>query len=194
MQNEILTRPELIEKYNLTTQAKNPPFKEFETFCRLRGLIIEKVGRKNPGGMLLKVVEDLRVLPNEEWRFCENAQLWVSNLGRIKTKDHKILSTDSKVEGYVITRSNETGRYYRVHRLVMETFNPIENSQFFDVDHINGKRNDNRLENLRWVNTKENIQFKDHNQTEIGILVAKLVQKYGYNETFEKISQLLNEK
>lgn len=46
MQNEILTRPELIEKYNLTTQAKNPPFKEFETFCRLRGLIIEKVGRK----------------------------------------------------------------------------------------------------------------------------------------------------
>ena len=37
-----------------------------------------------------------------------------------------------------------------VHRLVMEAFNPITDNTKI-VDHINGDRKDNRLENLRWT-------------------------------------------
>ena len=65
----------------------------------------------------------------------------------------------------------------------MLTFNPIENPDLFAVDHINGKRNDNRLENLRWVFYSENTQFSDQNNTEIKEIIAKLVQKYGYSTT-----------
>lgn len=47
--------------------------------------------------------------------------------------------------------------------MIMETFNPIENSQDYIVDHINGKKIDNRLENLRWVSAKGNQMNKIEN-------------------------------
>lgn len=43
-----------------------------------------------------------------------------------------------------------------VHRLVYETFNG-EIPQDKEIDHINTIRDDNRLENLRCVTTKENL-------------------------------------
>ena len=43
----------------------------------------------------------------------------------------------------------------RVHRLVAETFIPNPDNKLF-VDHINRVRDDNRVENLRWVTRSEN--------------------------------------
>ena len=44
-----------------------------------------------------------------------------------------------------------------MHRLVLETFNPIENMKEMQVNHKNWDRLDNRLENLEWVTPKENM-------------------------------------
>lgn len=71
-----------------------------------------------------------------------------------------------KAQGYyekVIIRFDGIPRNMRVHRLVAMAFldNPDNLS---DVDHINNDRSDNRVENLRWLSHKDNMNnLKCHN-------------------------------
>ncbi len=58
--------------------------------------------------------------------------------------------------GYIVIRLN--GLRYRAHRLVWLYVNKTWPTN--DIDHINGQRDDNRIENLRDVTTAENIQHQ----------------------------------
>ena len=56
---------------------------------------------------------------------------------------------------YITLYKNSKSENLRVHRLVAIAFIPNLESKS-EVDHINTIRNDNRVENLRWVTPKEN--------------------------------------
>ena len=62
--------------------------------------------------------------------------------------------------GYVTTTlSNDFGegkKLFRVHRLVACAFIDNPNKKPF-VNHINGVKNDNNVENLEWVTNQENL-------------------------------------
>lgn len=60
---------------------------------------------------------------------------------------------NTRSDGY--KRINIEGKEFKVHRLVYKLFNPIFDETLY-IDHINGDRGDNRIENLRLVTRQEN--------------------------------------
>jgi hypothetical protein len=71
--------------------------------------------------------------------------------------EEKLLKNFTDKRGYVYVTLTKDGvnKKYLLHRLIAETF--IENKNNLPyVNHINGIKNDNRIENLEWVSAREN--------------------------------------
>jgi hypothetical protein len=73
--------------------------------------------------------------------------------GRMK----KLKSSINNRYGYYVVDLYKDGKKYtkRVHRLIAKTFIPNPHN-LPHIDHINHNRQDNRIENLRWVSRKDN--------------------------------------
>jgi hypothetical protein len=98
----------------------------------------------------------------ETWKDIVNFPGYaVSSLGRIfSAKSNKILSFNQKVRYQLVILHSDGLRFTRtVHRLVMESFElrPSVKGRW-QVNHKNGNRHDNRLENLEWVTPSQNAQ------------------------------------
>lgn len=95
----------------------------------------------------------------------------VSNIGEVKriftktftySKNNTVTINEALIpqnysSGYfrISLRKNNIETQYSAHRLVAEAFIPnLDNKPF--VNHINGVKDDNRLENLEWCTVSEN--------------------------------------
>lgn len=82
----------------------------------------------------------------------------VSSLGIVRTPEGIPAKTYySQDYHYVYCYLHGVKAKHRIHRLVLEAFEPIDNPDEMQVNHKNSLRYDNRLENLEWVTLKENI-------------------------------------
>lgn len=116
----------------------------------------------------------------------------VSDLGQIKNiKTGKILAQHLRPnDGYlqVTLWNNNKGKNFTVHRLVALNF--LDNTEKKrDVNHKNGIKTDNRLENLEWCTPSENNYHAVHMRlvNTIPVKIVDLIDNKEYN--FDSISQ-----
>lgn len=89
----------------------------------------------------------------------------VTKAGDVIGKRGKRMSGMVDKHGYreVCLSENGKGKHYLVHRLILSTFNPVENMERLDVNHIDGNKLNNELSNLEWCTRSENIKHSYKN-------------------------------
>lgn len=179
----------------------------FPLFCKnqlKRGFLITRKGIGQKANFTVERVEkqdvdksifstrgtSIEELEGEEWKtLFFNNNYEVSNLGRLRNKKTKIIAKGSiKKNGYVqVSVDNQN---YRLHRLVLQTWCPNEDYEELTVDHINGNRSDNRLENLRWATQEENTAYMLTHRSELNKELTRLLSKYSYEQVLQMLQQL----
>jgi len=131
----------------------------------------------------------------------------ISNLGNLRSKDrfvkHYIKDANRFYKGqskkvrlgndgyYKCTLKKDSKRYdFRVHRLVAEAFIINIESECY-VNHINGIKTDNRIENLEWCSASENVIHA----VKIGLIKTKINDIEAIKIHYSKLSnrKLANE-
>jgi hypothetical protein len=134
-----------------------------------------------------------------------NGQYFISNTGKVKrviNGKERILKNTETYYGYFVV--GICGKQYKVHRLMALAF--IDNpNDYKQINHINGIKTDNRIENLEWCTAKYNMIHKykaglyKHSEetkrqisitrrnTEMGIVTPKVKKEYKRKREFNNI-------
>lgn len=102
---------------------------------------------------MLKTVVYPNIIFNQDYKINEKGEVFSPYRGWHQMQPQKIN------KGYlrVHLMTNNGGKFFMVHRLVLEAFAPTENSLKLQVNHIDGNKENNTLSNLEWCTQSENM-------------------------------------
>jgi len=111
---------------------------------------------------------------SEEWKDIEmtDGVYQVSTLGQIRRSKEvhgpgskstyvgKLMKPEVDTHGYLRLRLKRKKLRFRIHRLVAAAFIPNPENKP-SINHKNGDKQDNRVENLEWCTTDENNKYNE---------------------------------
>lgn len=142
----------------------------------------------------------------EIWKPTKYKGYEVSNKGRVKAKARQVKYKDGRIanfqerilkhtinpKGYAVVYPSINGKKYSclVHRLVAEAFIPNKDNKP-QINHKDGIKTNNNVDNLEWVTNLENHQHKLENKLIPSTHMPKRVGKFDTEgnllETFDSI-------
>ena len=199
-----MTKQELAQHFGVSITTLDSNFPKFCQSKLRKGIKIIREGFGEKANYTIEFVEPQEVdrvlvssrgavyeeIEGEQWVdvYCSK-NYEVSDYGRIRHKTTKqLLKGTLTSNGYSKVMMDYTRQF--VHRVVLQSWQPIDNYERFTVDHINGIRNDNRLSNLRWSSMEDNICYMVEHRGELNSELSRLIQQYGYDETLQLLKEL----
>lgn len=122
----------------------------------------------------------------------------------VRNKETKRVLKPATKKGYlcvVLSSENNKPKQMFLHRLLMITFNPVDNMENLKVDHLNNIKTENVLSNLEWVTNKENTHraiknglYKNRRTVISDEVVEKIRKEYvpGINGNYKQLLEKYN--
>lgn len=137
----------------------------------------------------------------EEWRPVKGYEglYEVSNTGKVRSLyfgKTRILSPCKNSQGYLqaVLCKDKVPKGLRVHRLVASAFIPNPNNKP-EVNHIDGNKANNNVDNLEWCTREYNMRHACHNglmNVDIHRKSVILYKKYGEYKSITEAAEALN--
>ena len=201
-----MNKNELAKYCNTTVGQVEKNFPKLKNKFLKQGILITKEGKGEEAVYTISETMpiDIPFVPNytkeKKWDKDLKDEQWIdiygidgfeiSSYGRVRNKNTLQLHKSS-INGNGYQKVSIKSKNYPIHRLVLMSFNPIENPNDYQVDHINGNRTDNRLENLRWVSNEENTLLMINNRKELNKELTRILQNHSYDEVLEILRRIV---
>lgn len=111
-----------------------------------------------PDGFIPLICFDIKT---DLYYINKEGQIW-------STYRNKIMSPHKSKVGYMaislhVNDDSIIDKRFKIHRLLMQTFKPIENPEEYVVNHLDGDKLNNDLENLEWTTSIKNSNHAKEN-------------------------------
>lgn len=97
---------------------------------------------------------------------------WVNRKGEILGRKGKKLKSGKSTKGYpqIFLKTKQVKKGFSIHRLVAKYFIYNDNPEIKNqVNHIDGNKENNSVENLEWCSNKENHEHKMRNNLNVAL-------------------------